>query len=350
MTRGDLAVQEHSEQGYKVLFNKKTGVFVRMENEGAHEPFWCKDGPELIDLSITNYCGRECDFCYRQSNRNGIHMQMSDLENIIGQAKDVGVLQIALGGGNPNQHPRFVEVLRLIRSSGIVPSYTTNGMGLNDGILKATAEYCGAMAISFYPPYSVEQYSAMVDRIASFKIRLNMHVILKADTIELMTDWLQKAPPFFSKLNAIIFLNYKPIGGEQNYSVRDNAKYKRFFEAANGCRSVKIGFDSCSMSGIVQWMKGVKSVFLESCEAARFSAFISEDMKMYPCSFMVNTDMYANLREMSLKQIWQESEAFRCFRNSIQTHACKDCAFQYICNGGCRLFPEINMCNERRKE
>lgn len=56
------------------------------------------------------------------------------------------------------------------------------------------------------------------------------------------------------------------------------------------------------MSGIVQWMKGVKSVFLESREAARFSAFISEDMKMYPCSFMVNTDMYANLREMSLKQ------------------------------------------------
>lgn len=46
-------------------------------------------------------------------------------------------------------------------------------------------------------------------------------------------------------------------------------------------------------------MKDVKPVFLESCEAARFSAFISEDMIMYPCSFMVNTDMYANLREMS---------------------------------------------------
>lgn len=55
-------------------------------------------------------------------------------------------------------------------------------------------------------------------------------------------------------------------------------------------------------------MKDVKPVFLESCEAARFSAFISEDMKMYPCSFMINTDMYANLREMSLKQIWRSQK------------------------------------------
>lgn len=345
MMRGNLILQNHTEQGYKVIFNTKTGAFVRMENDGEQEPFWCKDGPELIDLSITNYCGRECDFCYRQSNRNGTHMQMSDLENIICQAKNVGVLQIALGGGNPNQQPRFVEVLRLIRSSGIVPSYTTNGMGLTDDILKATAEYCGAMAISLYPPYSVEQYSALVDRIASFDIKLNMHVILKADTIELMTDWLLKAPPFFSKLNAVIILNYKPIAGERNYFVRDRAKLKRFFEAANECRSVKIGFDSCSMSGIVQWMKDVKPVFLESCEAARFSAFISEDMKMYPCSFMVNTDIYANLREISLKEIWQESEAFNNYRKSMQTHACKECDFLHICNGGCRVFPKINMCN-----
>ena len=64
-------------------------------------------------------------------------------------------------------------------------------------------------------------------------------------------------------------------------------------------------------------MKDVKPVFLESCEAARFSAFISEDMKMYPCSFMVNTDMYANLREISLKETCQESEAFNNYRKSI---------------------------------
>lgn len=28
------------------------------------------------------------------------------------------------------------------------------------------------------------------------------------------------------------------------------------------------------------------------------------------------------------------------------THACKECDFLHICNGGCRMFPEINMCNE----
>lgn len=348
MTSGRLIIQDHKEQGYKVLFNTKTGAFVRVENEGVDEPFWSKDGPELIDLSITNYCNRECNFCYRQSNVNGTHMSMADIENIVLQAKEVGVLQIALGGGNPNQHPKFIELLKLIKSYGIVPSYTTNGMGLTDDILKATADYCGAMAISLYPPYRIEHYSSLVDRITSFGIRLNMHVILKEDTVDLITSWLQKSPHFFSKLNAIIILNYKPLGKDYDYSVKNKTKLKHFFEVANECKSVKIGFDSCSISGIVKWMKNVKAEFLEFCEAARFSAFISEDMKMYPCSFMVNTDMYGDLRKMPLKKIWQESNTFKSFRENMLVSTCNDCVFDNICNGGCRYLPEINVCNEGR--
>ena len=57
-------------------------------------------------------------------------MSIDDICTIVEQAKNAGVLQIALGGGNPNQHPQFVEILRLIREAGIVPSYTSNGEGL----------------------------------------------------------------------------------------------------------------------------------------------------------------------------------------------------------------------------
>jgi MoaA/NifB/PqqE/SkfB family radical SAM enzyme len=52
--------------------------------------------------------------------------------------------QVALGGGNPNQHPDFIEILRLTREDyGIVPNYTTNGRGLSDTVLEATRRYCG---------------------------------------------------------------------------------------------------------------------------------------------------------------------------------------------------------------
>lgn len=344
MMLGDLKIVRHNSQHYRVLFNTKTGTFIRMEDKGFPEPFWCENGPELIDLSITNYCTRECEFCYRQSNHQGKHLPFIDIQRILKQAKDAGVLQIALGGGNPNQHPQFVEILRLIRESGIVPSYTTNGLGLTDKILQATSIYCGAMAVSFYPPYDQEYYLKLFEKITSYGIRLNLHVILKQDTIEMMTEWLSEAPKLFDYLNAIIFLNYKPIGGTKNFLVKDSNKLKVFFEAADKCKKVKIGFDSCSMSGIVQWMKNVRPEFLEPCEAARFSAFISEDLKMYPCSFMVGTDFYGDLHTQSLKDIWLTSKAFQNFRNRIKTNHCEGCQFDVVCKGGCQFLNEINMC------
>jgi len=46
----------YKEQNYSIVFNKKTGFFARIETKGYEEPFWCKNGPELLDISITNYC------------------------------------------------------------------------------------------------------------------------------------------------------------------------------------------------------------------------------------------------------------------------------------------------------
>lgn len=340
-TLGDVVVGEHPAQHYKTVFSRKTGFFVRMEEYGYDEPFWSEDGPELLDLSITNYCERCCDFCYKLANPSGKHISLKDVEKVVKQAKGCGVLQIALGGGNPNQHPDFVEILRLIREQGMAPSYTTNGEGLTDEILEATKHYCGAMAVSLYPPY--ERYEEMVRRITGYGIKLNMHVILKSDTIDLLTSWFEKPPEWFSYINAVIVLNYKPIGGFRGLMIRDGGQLRAFYESAAICKSVKIGFDSCCVPGIVTWMNATPAL-IDSCEAARFSAFVSEDMKMYPCSFMVNTEQYGDLRKESLLDIWQSHPAFVNHRESILRNSCSGCRHRAVCNGGCVFMPEINQC------
>lgn len=338
---GNLKIKEHFNQHYKTLFNTRTGFFLRIEDDGYDEPFWAEDGPELLDVSITNYCEHGCEFCYRQSNIDGKHIAFEDMRNIVEQAKDAGVLQIALGGGNPNQHPQFVEILKLTRENGIVPSYTSNGEGLSDEILSATKEYCGAMAISLYPPYDkVEELS---DHIKSYGIKLNVHVILKTDTIDMITDWLLNPPGWFKNINAVIILNYKPIASSMALMVTDKELLKKFYSAASNCTSVKVGFDSCCVSGIVKWMN-VNPALIESCEAARFSAFISEDMKMYPCSFMAGTSKYGNLRKLSLKEIWLHNHVFIEHRDKIANNICSSCKSLSLCNGGCVFMPEINQC------
>lgn len=340
---GKLIVKEHPKQHYRTLFHQGTGFFVRKEDEGFPEPFWSEDSPELLDVSITNYCENGCSFCYRQSSVDGRHMSMQDMHKIINQASEAGVMQMAIGGGNPNQHPQFIEILKCVRENGIVPTYTSNGNGLTDEILEATRKYCGAMAVSAYPPY--ERYEELTERIRSFGIKVNLHVILKGDTIDVLIRWMKEPPRWFDNINAVIVLNYKPIGNYAHDLVIDKEKIAVFYESVSKCDTVKVGFDSCCMPGIVTWMN-VNPSLVESCEAARFSAFISEDLKMYPCSFMANTNMFGDLKKDSLIDIWRKNIHFVNHRSRILNNGCMGCGCKYqdLCKGGCVFLPEINQC------
>lgn len=340
---GNIIINKCVEQHYSTVFNKSTGLFIRVEEDGFEEPFWAKSGPELIDISITNYCERGCEFCYRNSNSKGKHMDLKDYIKIIQQAKEVGTLQVALGGGNPNQHPEFIKILRETVNYGIVPSYTTNGQGLTKDILDATKNCCGAMAISAYVPY--ESYlSEVVNYVTSFQIKTNIHFLLNKNTVEKAISWLKNPPPFFKKINAIIFLNYKPINSSDELLLNKSHLIKDFFENVEDNKTgLKIGFDSCSISGILKYMN-VNKVFYESCEAARFSAFISEDLKMYPCSFMVNSNAYGNLHSDTLIEIWKNNKFFKENREKILNVNCSSCVLRNECRGGCVFMDKINLC------
>ncbi len=186
-------VRHFRDQNYSTFFNQKTGAFARVEDYGYKEPFWSWHGPELLDISITNWCDRECPICYRKSSPNGNHMSLSDYEVVMQQASQMSVFQVALGGGNPNQHPDFCEILRRTREKyGIVPSYTTNGRGLTDKILKASRKYCGAVAVSAYPPY--EKMSYAIKMLNRYGIKTNIHFVLDAMSIKTAIGWLENPP------------------------------------------------------------------------------------------------------------------------------------------------------------
>ncbi len=340
---GRTILFNHTSEHYSTIFNQRNGFFARVEDYNHPEPSWAADGPELLDISITNYCTQGCSFCYRNSNPDGGNMPLHDMEFILEQCMgDSKVYQIALGGGNPNQHPEFIKILKLIREADIIPTFTSNGFGLTQDIINATAEYCGAIGISAYPPYEI--LSKRINLLFAAGIRVNLHIILSRENFNQIISWLENPPGWFNSLNAIIFLNYKPIRKEEGYNNLTEDELKKFFSLIAES-DVKIGFDSCSISGVLKWL-ATPSYFIESCEAAKFSAFISEDLKMYPCSFMINSDWYGNLREMSLMDIWHNSPYFREFRDNSLPDNCKGCEVRNECKGGCHFMPEINLCKK----
>ncbi len=345
-----IIIRRHKEQHYYTFFNKNTGFFARIEEENYPEPFWSKNGPELLDISITNWCDKSCHICYKNSNKRGKHMTLKNYQLIMQQAKRMGVLQVALGGGNTNQHPSFIEILKLTRKKyGIIPSYTTNGRGLTEEILKASQIYCGAVAVSAYN--SIEDIVGVTEILLKNKIKTNIQFVLSNESIEIAINWLNNIPKYLRGLNAIIFLNYKPVGKHKsNKLLLNRSKHLEYFFSLIKDKEYpfKIGFDSCCVSGLVAFLNTNKC-FFEACEAARFSAYISEDLYMYPCSFMGESFKGVDLKHSSIKDCWVDSEIFNNIRSSIKNNSCiANCSKQDICYGGCPVFPKINLCSNRK--
>jgi radical SAM protein with 4Fe4S-binding SPASM domain len=342
---GNQIIKYYKEDHYTSIFNQKTGLFIRKEDTGYKEPSWASHGPELLDISITNYCTKLCEICYRNSNLYGHHMSILDLKIILKQAKEIGVQQIAIGGGNPNQHPHFIEILELIRQKYcIVPSYTTNGVGINDNIIKATKENCGVIAVSI-SSFRKQNYD-IINKLINADIKTNIHFTVTSETLDEGIFLLENKREIPQNINAIIFLNFKPVGKAktEKYILTNSEKIQHFFSLVNEKKiPCNIGFDSCFVSGICKYTN-INPVFYDYCEAGRFSAFIDEGLNMYPCSFMIENQEKHSLLKSSIIDIWQNSQVFKKMRYELNKKIC-NCKYFENCHGGCKMF-EINLCKK----
>ncbi len=340
-----LEVRHSRIQHYSTVFNARTGFFMRVEDAGHPEPRWSQRGPEMIDIAITNWCDRECAVCYRCSDTQGAHMSLKAYKSTLKQAADIGVMQVALGGGNPNQHPDFCEILRTTREdNGIVPSFTTNGRGLSAEILDASRRYCGAVAVSAYEPYG-ETWAA-TRRLLDAGIKTNLHFVLDTRSIGTAIEWMETPPPELKGINAVVFLNYKPVGRTSAGAgtLRASPYMKEFFRlACEENHPFRVGFDSCLVSGLVTYTQ-TNPVWFDACEAARFSMFISEKSLAYPCSFMEAAAVGERVTDSNLRPIWQRSALFKHFRDTLLGPHCPACPKKSICMGGCPVYPEVNLC------
>lgn len=336
-------------QKYYYLFNHENGIALRWGRDNG-ELFWREEGPELLDISITDYCERGCEFCYRRANRNGHFMEFSLYEEIMRQAENAGIQQIALGGGNPNQHPEFGIFLENAREHHIMASYTTNGQGMTEEIYDLTKQYGGAVAVSWYYPY--DDARKVIEKCGEYGIPVNVHFLLYRDSVANAMELLQSEEMQWRYINAIVFLNYKPIGSRIYEGLKSEEEMDFFLQMAMAFKKCKIGFDSCMISWLVKHRELIVEESLDYCEAGRFSAFISEKGLMYPCSFLAGDKNFGiSVREKDVTEIWKNSRGFNIMREWLSCPArqkipiskCVGCPDYPLCHGGCPVF-SINRC------
>lgn len=344
------------------MFNPKTGFYMRtgvIDSNGKDtglDPFM-SSMPELVDIGVMGFClhgqsglciksGIEC---YQDGlNTKKANMSFENFKRIIDQLKGKS-FQVALGGrGDVNKHEQFEEIVGYCRRNNIIPNYTTSGLAVTEDEVRITKEYCGAVAVS---EYRNEHTRRAIKIFVDAGVKTNIHFVLGNNTIGEAIDKLTNNG-FDKGINAVIFLLHKPVGlGSQDNVLKiGDKRLNTFFNLIdNKQHDFKIGFDSCSCSGIINYTKNISRDSIDFCEGGRYSAYIDAQMNMMPCSFgNQDNKWFVDLNKFSIKEAW-ESDIFEGFRSSL-SKSCSGCADRNSCGGGCPIVNEITLCGRKERD
>lgn len=316
---------------YKILFNKYNGLEVLTGINGHSDPFWL-NMPSMLDIGIMGHCENNCPFCY-QGSESQPNMKLDDFKRIIDETKQF-VMQVALGGrGDPNKHENFKEIIEYCCQNNVVPNYTTSGNGLTDEEVEISKN-CGAVAVSSYDEYYT--YDA-IQKFITQGIKTNIHFVLTNSRMSSASfvaygHNIWKGNVDFDKINAIIFLLFKPVGRGQGFGkmVPTLTQLDTFFDIVFGAKfrhsqNPKIGMDSCLVNYAKRMNKfdELQGLAIDTCEGARSSAYISPDMNMMPCSF-ASKHRSVSLKNKSIGWAWVNSPIFNTFRTMLKNN-CDRC-------------------------
>ena len=114
-----MKIVKYKNGNYTVIRDLDSGTLVKVNDLDFLEA----DFPDSFDLKITNCCDMGCKFCHENSVVDGKH------GDILG-AKFIDTLhpytEIAIGGGNPLEHPDLIPFLKKLKSLKMIPNMTVN--------------------------------------------------------------------------------------------------------------------------------------------------------------------------------------------------------------------------------
>jgi hypothetical protein len=212
-----------------IVFSRTDGSKVRFSiSEMSETPSYTKgSAPELCDVKITDFCAANCAFCYQSSTTKGRHAAMDDITKVADMCRDMGVFEVAIGGGEPTEHPDFASILRSFTSRDIVPNFTTfSDKWLGDEkLVKAVSETVGGIGVSCLDAKGLDlvariSAAMMGSPVASLfrSPRIMAQHVFGSVPLHVTAEFLRAA---FDQGIPVLLLGYKDVGFGANYRRHD---------------------------------------------------------------------------------------------------------------------------------
>lgn len=235
--------------------------------------------PEFYDVKITNVCPGGCSYCY-QDSKPVVECTQDMVERIRNYFEPMTMnqrpFQVAIGGGEPTLHPRFVEILKTVHDLGITPNYTTNGMCLTDEIVKASKMYCGGVAITCHKHLEKHWVNAY-NELKKNGVNINFHHVISDKA---SVDYFLKVFNIYrGRVDYFVLLPYvtkgraKKMTIEYEYLFKQLERFGDISDIAFGARFYKFK-DKLKCMNVSLYEPEIMSKYLDMVE-----------MKVYKSSF-----------------------------------------------------------------
>lgn len=257
-------------------FDRETGRNLLLRGD---ETSRCEQiAPRVVQMSLTNACNKTCGFCYRPAEAKS----RWTFDSVLRFARYLdrwGVLEIALGGGEPTVFPQFPELVRRLWSeTQLSVSFTTNGTRLTDALLEQLKGYVGQIQVSVYDDEDVD---GSIARLVAHGMRFGLnYLVTPARLRTLDVDLLRWAD---RGVRDVLLLSYK--GGEglhldQTELADLDQRIVRLHQHLG--RRMQLKVDVCWSSRL---QHAPQLFFDEDCRAGGLFLSVTSEREVLSCSF-----------------------------------------------------------------
>ncbi len=307
--------------------------------------------PRWLLAELTYSCPLQCPYCSNPIDYSAHSAELSTEEwkRVFTEARQMGAVQLGLSGGEPLTRRDLPELVAHARALGYYSNLITSGYGLTEEKIVALKEAgLDHIQISIQAPEktlnnylagvdSYEQKKAVAHLIKQHGYPMVLCVVIHRHNIHLMQDILEMAielgADYLELANTQYygwaFLNRNQLMPSREQFAEAESIAQAYKEKLKGRMKIYYVVPDYYEERPKACMNGWGTTFLT----------IAPDGMALPCHearILPGLDC-PNVRDFSIRQIWEESEAFGRFRNfEWMQEPCRSCPEKTKDFGGCR--------------
>jgi pyrroloquinoline quinone biosynthesis protein E len=307
--------------------------------------------PTTLLAELTHRCPLHCPYCSNplEMVRAQGEMGTEDWKRVFTQARQLGVLQLGLSGGEPLVRKDLEELAIHARGLGLYTTLVTSGLGLTrvraERLREAGLEHIQISIQDVDPEIaekiagvsSVKQKQAAATIVKELGFAFSINVVLHRANLDRIGAIIDLAAELGADRLELANTQYYGWALENRAVLMPTREQLARAQATaeDAMRRYK------GRMQILFVLPDYFEKYPKPCYGGwgRLYLVVAPDGKVLPChgATQITTLAFDNARDRSLEWIWHESAAFKAFRgDSWMREPCRSCPRKTVDFGGCR--------------